>query len=580
MFWLHGRSRQSSSWADEGTAGGPRFKNASDRKAAREMKSGGLPVVSPRGSHSSVLVACWLALTLATVHAQSPSNAPFVVPDTAFPSTSVEPTSFPSSSTAGDGSTGTPSSIPSDMPSDMPSNSPTPQPSLEEPSLASARFRQEFAVGNGRLFTESEIVLFQGLYGSYTSAFAPSSVSVDDEIISECEFLSQKLAERALSVAARHHHFTRSRQLQQSTLLQVDFNMVYASPYTNVSAFPLLFQSYVNAGLEQVAQQMQILGLNVSAAFIASRIIIRPDPTVQPTIAPSLQPSLSHSPSGIPSDMATLEPSSSTVPSASAPSSAPTMNPAPNQQGPKEASKGSGKIVISISVVVAMIIVMIGLFVYYRKKKNDRKLAFQSSAPGNRKGSRDDTVWDHSSQKQVDNEAGNHTEAQLNVTTSHKRTASAKSASRTEAIILHNDSLVSNQSLLSTGDSKAEDSGDEVDATHYLADEFDQYKDQNLEKMRAGVEGNLTGFDGMMSQALTRALIDEDDSNIDPTELLWGGSGRLLGAEIEASALGEVTDWLKRKQAPTDDERYVLSRFSFCAGEGLGKVLIILIRGF
>ena len=62
----------------------------------------------------------------------------------------------------------------------------------------------------------------------------------------------------------------------------------------------------------------------------------------------------------------------------------------------------------------------------------------------------------------------------------------------------------------------------------------------------------------MMSQALTRALIDEDDSNFDPAELLWGGSGQLIGVEIEASALGEVTDWLKRTETPSDGERYVV----------------------
>ena len=55
------------------------------------------------------------------------------------------------------------------------------------------------------------------------------------------------------------------------------------------------------------------------------------------------------------------------------------------------------------------------------------------------------------------------------------------------------------------------DSGDEADTTQNLQDEFDQYKDQNLEKMRAEVEGNLSGFDGMMSQALTKALMDDDE---------------------------------------------------------------------
>ena len=75
--------------------------------------------------------------------------------------------------------------------------------------------------------------------------------------------------------------------------------------------------------------------------------------------------------------------------------------------------------------------------------------------------------------------------------------------------------------------------------------------------MRADVEGNLTGFDGMMSQALTKALMDDDELNIDPTELLWGGVGQQSGTEVEASALCEVTDWLKRNDSASTDGKYV-----------------------
>jgi hypothetical protein len=124
-------------------------------------------------------------------------------------------------------------------------------------------------------------------------------------------------------------------------------------------------------------------------------------------------------------------------------------------------------------------------------------------------------------------------------------------------LISPSESLVSNQSLLSAGNSMAFDSGDEADTTQNLQDEFDQYKDQNLEKMRAEVEGNLTGFDGMMSQALTKALMDDDEINVDPSELLWGGSGHQNGAEIEASSLCEVTDWLKRNGSSSLEKKYV-----------------------
>lgn len=137
----------------------------------------------------------------------------------------------------------------------------------------------------------------------------------------------------------------------------------------------------------------------------------------------------------------------------------------------------------------------------------------------------------------------------------------------------HDDSLVSNQSLISAGYSMSSDSFNEADATHHLADEFDQYKDQNLEKMRAEVEGNLTNFDGMMSQALTKALMDDDDMPPDKNELTWGArSGEVI--EIEASVLCEMNDWLKRKQGASVDERRAFIQ------ETLNKMVASVRHGF
>ena len=97
-------------------------------------------------------------------------------------------------------------------------------------------------------------------------------------------------------------------------------------------------------------------------------------------------------------------------------------------------------------------------------------------------------------------------------------------------------------------------SKDEADTTQIFADEFDQYKDQNLEKMRTDVEGNLEGCDGMMSQAVARALIEEDDITT-VSDVLWGGKDNVTGPEIEASALGIIMDWLKRNDKATAREK-------------------------
>lgn len=56
------------------------------------------------------------------------------------------------------------------------------------------------------------------------------------------------------------------------------------------------------------------------------------------------------------------------------------------------------------------------------------------------------------------------------------------------ALVSSSELLVSNQSLLSAGVLVANDSGDEADGTYNLADKFDQYKDQNLEKIRTNVK--------------------------------------------------------------------------------------------
>jgi hypothetical protein len=116
-------------------------------------------------------------------------------------------------------------------------------------------------------------------------------------------------------------------------------------------------------------------------------------------------------------------------------------------------------------------------------------------------------------------------------------------------ILSPSSSLMSNKSLLSDGGSGlSQASSDEMDETKNLQDEFDQYKDQNLEQLRSDVEGNLTGFEGIMSAAVTKALMPDDEARADPADLRWGCQGKPTGPEVEASALCEVCDWLKRNE--------------------------------
>lgn len=107
-------------------------------------------------------------------------------------------------------------------------------------------------------------------------------------------------------------------------------------------------------------------------------------------------------------------------------------------------------------------------------------------------------------------------------------------------------SLISHVSLLES------DPGDEGDDTHILHDEFDKYKNENLEKVRTDIVGTISNSRDMMSQALTKALMDDihDDDTIDSC---WFGS--IDSAEIEASIYYEVHNWLKIKDGADENEK-------------------------
>ena len=53
------------------------------------------------------------------------------------------------------------------------------------------------------------------------------------------------------------------------------------------------------------------------------------------------------------------------------------------------------------------------------------------------------------------------------------------------------------------------------------------------------MEENLTEYDGMMSQAMTKTLMADEDLVVDQSNLFWGGSGD--PSQIESSAVRRVT---------------------------------------
>ena len=117
------------------------------------------------------------------------------------------------------------------------------------------------------------------------------------------------------------------------------------------------------------------------------------------------------------------------------------------------------------------------------------------------------------------------------------------------------ESILSNPSLLSNGqdddDDDEHDDEDELMNRHSKLsplDDFDRFKDHNLERLRSDVTESVRGMDGMMSQALTFAILGGTAT----TDLLEGSDG----IEMEANALFEVFDWVKRNDSVASfDER-------------------------
>ena len=118
--------------------------------------------------------------------------------------------------------------------------------------------------------------------------------------------------------------------------------------------------------------------------------------------------------------------------------------------------------------------------------------------------------------------------------------------------IPNEDSMLSNESLLSMTAAQKfakhdNGEGDDLDIEDSLIhmDEFDMFRDQNLERMRSAVGEAVRGSDDMMSEALTKALMDEEEVE-ETLDGVWGGAKGSM--EIEASALCDTIEWLKRNE--------------------------------
>jgi len=359
------------------------------------------------------------------------------------------------------------------------------------------------------------------LYANYTDIFAPGSVP--PTVNTTCDFKRQTGIQDPNNI--------------NTTRVSIEFVCSYASRLLDVTGYPLLFEEYVNQNLDQVANDIRDLGINVTDVFPVSVLVV-PDTTA---------PTASEAPSQPPSLSPTITNRPSTIPPTELPQD-PTLSPTEDffrlpTQSPTQMPSGRPRVsvpAIASIVVLSGVAILIALVVYYRRKIKQRQSL--QGRPGAGGFGSEVTSLSASGAALADARA---------------RSKDAGDSDVAAAALSPSGSMVSGQSMLSEGESGfGGESGDENDHTKNLQDEFDQYKDQNLEQLRADVEGNLTGFEGIMSAAVTKALMGDEDIRMDTSELLWGCHETSTGPEIEASALCDVCDWLKRNENASVERKH------------------------
>ena len=505
-----------------------------------------------------------------------PTEDPTHVP-TPSPTFSMQPTHAP---------TLHPTQYPSQSPSYIPSTEPT----SENESKVETTYEQDFKLSEMiNRFDDDRIGFFGSVMEGYTNYYGAKLHPQPLRVTTVCEIMDNKL-------------FTTPK-------LRLTYKMTWSSNHSKVDEYNDAFIEFINGNLTRVTEDLNRAGLAVVS--VSEEVLLQkvtPKPTKEPTSAPTKFPTPlpTRPPSNPPTFSTTFAPTEASTtdkpappPLASTPSTPPTSTPtlstptvstlSPSTPPPSTPSasptvnRDPGFVLgnVAIGAMASGIAAVLVLFVYwvYRRRSRQKDSAFtRNHREGNKRGrdfpnsiggsngipagSRHERLGGMRQAQAVDDrvdvDIAMDTSAE-GISVGDYNYAIGLEPRRSNDLhdvdqIPADESLVSNQSLISRGLSMSSDSAHEDDARDHLADEFDQYKDQNLEKMRAEVEGTVTNVDGMMSRALTKALMDDVEEK-DPKELTWGGSRNAI--EIEASVLCEMNDWLKRKEGASLDERLV-----------------------
>jgi len=484
-----------------------------------------------------------------------PSHAPSLLPS--LPP-SAKPSNVPTISMSPSNSpTNTPtiSAMPSVgptvslKPSQQPSFSPTTEPTNSENSTQAAEINLRYYT-NTPLAT-SQFDEFSGVIESYTPYFINGTTTVD-RVLTECTDIDAK-------------YFLNVKEAN------IGFRLSYESRYTDVTAYVNSLEEFINGNSTRLKNDLNEVGIEVDVdRELSIYQVLPPPPTPIPTDSPSLNPSRSPSnlPSRSPSKIPSAEPSEipsytpslkpSVIPSdkpsdkpsfnpSSLPTSIPSISPSavPSQTPtpfPTMNVESSTTIFVSVGAAVAGAMLIFCMGICWRRRRRNGSEHFTITSPSMRPSRANGILGGglrNPSRFRSNNENnGGHNEFPYD-----------------DGIAVPPvDSMISVQSMLSSGSSEVSESAHEHDERLNLVDEFDNYKDQNLEKMRAELEGKVSNFDEKMSQALTMALMDDMDDKDSETENMNVAKD---GMEMEADLLCEMNDWLKKREegASIDDRR-------------------------
>ncbi len=333
-------------------------------------------------------------------------------------------------------------------------------------------------------------------------------------------------------LGSRENDIQHSEQQQQDRQLQTNddlelilrYTMTYASQYgIDVSDYPNFFRSYINDNLQAVTLDMQNKFLPVS---VAEKVILLSDvnPTLKPTEkAPTLSPS-SGSTTQLPSISPTL----------------PIIPPSQSKQPTDGTSTDQTSFIVGLAAGLGGATLIVVLMIWYMRRRNARIREERQIAQGG--GENNESIEIISADSPTAAEKGGNGNSHSVVVIADRHATDS---------IFSKDTILSNPSMVSGGGSGSfssdSDHNHEDNGLKSLQEEFDMHKNQNM--------GIITT--GGASLAMTRALMENED-NMDKNQ--WGNSRRGRGGMddpeyIEANALCETHDWLRKNEKSSLEER-------------------------